>query len=70
VTPDSPAEQGGLRAGDVLVEIDGHMIGHVPDLMITLRSLSPGYEITATVVRDDDPTTLTITLGGQDRPDS
>jgi putative serine protease PepD len=70
VTPGSPAEQGGLRAGDVLVEIDGHMIGHVPDLMITLRSLSPGDEITATVVRDDDPTTLTVTLGGQDRPDS
>ena len=51
VTPDSPAEQGGLRVGDVLVEIDGRMIGHMPDLMITLRSLSPGDEIAATVVR-------------------
>jgi S1-C subfamily serine protease len=70
VTPDSPAEQGGLRVGDVLVEIDGHMIGHVPDLMIALRSLSPGDEIAATVVRDDNPTTLTVTLGGQDRADS
>jgi S1-C subfamily serine protease len=70
VTPDSPAEQGGLRVGDVLVEIDGHMIGRVPDLMITLRSLSPGDEITATVVRNDNPTTLTVTLGGQDRADS
>jgi len=70
VTPDSPAEQGGLRVGDVLVEIDGHMIGHMPDLMITLRSLSPGDEIAATVVRDDNPTTLTVTLGGQDRADS
>jgi serine protease Do len=70
VTPDSPAEQGGLRVGDVLVEINGHTIGHVPDLMITLWSLSPGDEVAATVVRDDNPTTLTVTLGGQDRADS
>ena len=70
VAPDSPAEQGGLRVGDVLVEIDGHLIGHVPDLMITLRSRSPGDEIAATVVRDDNPTTLTVTLGGQNRAES
>jgi S1-C subfamily serine protease len=70
VAPDSPAERGGLRVGDVLVEIDGRMIGHVPDLMITLRSLSPGDDIAATVVRDDNPTTLTVTLGGQDQADS
>lgn len=67
VAPDSPAEHGGLRVGDVLVEIDGRMIGHVPDLMITLRSRSPGDEIAATVVRDDNPTTVIVTLGGQSR---
>jgi putative serine protease PepD len=67
VAPDSPAEHGGLRVGDVLVEIDGRMIGHVSDLMITLRSRSPGDEIAATVVRDDNPTTVIVTLGGQSR---
>lgn len=70
VTPDSPADRGGLRVGDVLVEIDGHMIGRLPDLMITLRSRSPGDEIAAIVVRDGNPTTLTITLGGQSRTDT
>jgi S1-C subfamily serine protease len=67
---DSPADRGGLRVGDVLVEIDGRMIGHLPDLMITLRSRSPGDQIAATVVRDDNPTTLVVTLGGQDRNDA
>lgn len=67
VAPDSPAEHGGLRVGDVLVEIDGRMIGHVPDLMMTLRSRSPGDEIAATVVRDDNPTTVIVTLGGRSR---
>ena len=56
--------------GDVLVEIDGHMIGHVPDLMITLRSKSPGDQIAATVVRGDNPTTLTVTLGSQRSADT
>jgi S1-C subfamily serine protease len=67
VAPDSPADRGGLRVGDVLVEVDGRMIGHLPDLMITLRSRSPGDQIAATVVRDDNPTTLSVTLGSQSR---
>ena len=70
VEPDSPADRGGLRVGDVLVEIDGRMIGHVPDLMITLRSRSPGDQIVATVVRGDSPTALPVTLGGQRTTDS
>jgi S1-C subfamily serine protease len=66
VVPDSPADRSGLRVGDVLVEVDGRMIGHLPDLMIALRSRSPGDRVDATVVRDDKPTTLTVTLGKQD----
>jgi putative serine protease PepD len=70
VAPDSPADRGGLRVGDVLVEIDGRMIGLLPDLMIPLRSLSPGDHIAATVVREDDPTTLAVTLGRQGQTDA
>jgi S1-C subfamily serine protease len=70
VQDDSPADRGGLRVGDVLVEIDGHMIGHMPDLMITLRSKSPGDQITATVVRGDNPTTVILTLGSQRSADT
>jgi S1-C subfamily serine protease len=70
VEDDSPADRAGLRVGDVLVEIDGRMIGHLPDLMITLRSRSPGDQIAATVVRGDSPTTLTVTLGSQRRTET
>jgi putative serine protease PepD len=70
VVPDSPADRGGLRPGDVLVEIDGRMIGHLPDLMLILRSRSPGDRIDATVVRDDNPTTLAVTLGEQQGHDA
>jgi S1-C subfamily serine protease len=65
VAPDSPADRAGLRPGDLLVEVDGRTIGHLPDLMLILRSRSPGDHIDATVVRDDNPTTLPVTLGRQ-----
>jgi S1-C subfamily serine protease len=68
VVTDSPADHGDLRVGDVLVEMDGRTIGHLPDLMIGLRSRSPGDRIDATVVRDEAPTTLTVTLGEKPEP--
>ena len=46
------------------------MIRHLPDLMIALRSRSPGDQIAATVVRDDEPTMLTVTLGRQRRTEA
>jgi S1-C subfamily serine protease len=70
VVPDSPADQSGIQVGDLLVEVDGRMVGHVPDLMLRLRSLSPGDQIDATVVREDGPVTLTATLGRQHTPDA
>jgi S1-C subfamily serine protease len=70
VVPDSPADLGGLRPGDVLVEIDGRMIGHLPDLTLILGSRSPGDQIDATVVRHDNPMTLAVALGGQQGGDA
>jgi S1-C subfamily serine protease len=63
VVPDSPADESGLRKGDVLVDVDGRTIAQVPDLMLALRSRSPGDRIDATVVRDEERIRLDVTLG-------
>jgi len=63
VVPGSPADEGGLRKGDVLVDVDGRTITQVPDLMLVVRSRSPGDRIDATVVREDKRISLDVTLG-------
>jgi S1-C subfamily serine protease len=63
VVPDGPAARGGLEAGDVIVELGGRPIAHMPDLVLALRARSPGDRVDATVVRSGGTTTLEVTLG-------
>ena len=63
VVPDSPADRGGLTSGDVIVALDGEPIARMPDLLVVLRSRSPGDQIGVTVTRaDGSEATLELTL--------
>lgn len=63
IVPGSPAEQGGLRVGDVIVALDDQRIGRMPDLIVGLRSHAPGDRVDVTVRREDDTrVTLVLTL--------
>ena len=63
VVPDSPADQGGLTSGDVITALDGEAIARMPDLLVALRSRSPGERIDVSVTRaDGDEATLELTL--------
>jgi S1-C subfamily serine protease len=63
VVPESPAEQAGLRGGDVIVEIDGEETKTVEDLFARLRDFEPGDTVTLEIVRGDDFRTVEVTLG-------
>lgn len=70
VRPGSPAEAAGLRAGDVVVGVDGHRLANNPkqaaaQLAAILRAKKPTDTITLQVARDGQAETVNVTLGGR-----
>ena len=63
VVPGSPAEAAGLRAGDVIVEIDGEQLSAERDLSMMLLPYDPGDTITLRVLRDSSVREIPVTLG-------
>jgi putative serine protease PepD len=61
----SPAASAGLKAGDVIIELDGELVADATDLIVDVRSLAPGDTVTLTVERDGATRTVTVTLGAQ-----
>jgi serine protease Do len=58
-----PAEQAGIKNGDVILEIDDHPIRDSRDLLNTVARLQPGKESEVVVWRDGEEKTLGLTLG-------
>ena len=52
IVPGSPADQAGLRPGDLLVELAGRRIGSVPDLQRLLQQDVIGMHLTTVALRD------------------
>ncbi len=61
----SPAEQGGLRRGDLLVALSGTEIRDIHDFMYALQRAKPGEKATAVVIRDGQKVSLDVTFGGK-----
>lgn len=64
VTAESPAAQGGLRAGDIITAIDGRSLTNVLDLTRYLRTKEPGQTVTVSFLRGNaTPRTARVPLG-------
>jgi len=61
VRPGSGAEKGGLRRGDILVQLGDKNIESVQDLMFTLNSAKPHQTVKAVVLRDGKRVELKVT---------
>ncbi len=68
VRPGGPAEAAGMRRDDLLVELAGHEIRDVYDLVFVLRQAKPGQTTRAVVVRDGERLELPVTFGESTRP--
>ncbi len=62
VTEGQPAEKAGLRAGDILVRLDGEKLEDRSDLMRVLSAKRPGEEITVEVKRNGKAVKARVTL--------
>jgi len=63
----SPAENAGLRAGDVIVKVDGERISDAADLRSALRG-HRGKAFPITIVRDRREQNVTVTLPKPEEP--
>ncbi|MCO4784835.1 DegQ family serine endoprotease [Marinomonas atlantica] len=68
VMPDSPAEEAGLKAGDIIMAFNGKTIEHSSELPYLVGELKVGTDAKAQVFRDGKERTITIALAK--RPDT
>ena len=59
----SPAQNAGIRGGDVIVRFDGMRVDNIYDYTFGLRTRKPGQEVRITVKRDGKEVDLVATLG-------
>jgi putative serine protease PepD len=62
VIPGGPARAAGLRAGDVIVEIDGRAVDEPEDVSDAVSDRRPGDEVQVDVIRDGERQTITVEL--------
>lgn len=58
-----PAEEAGLEVGDVITEVEGQAVGSVEEINTIKNTYSIGDTISLTIYRDNDYTTVDVTLG-------
>jgi len=63
VTPGTPAEQAGLRQGDVITSVDGEAVPGSESLTAQVRERAPGDDVTLGVVRGGQLLDVQVVLG-------
>lgn len=61
----TPAQDAGLRAGDVIREVEGDRVTDGIALIVAIRTHQPGESIEFTVLRDGEERTIEVTLDGK-----
>jgi predicted metalloprotease with PDZ domain len=70
VYEDSPSERSGIRAGDVIVSVDGHEVATTRALRRKLREYEPGATVMVGLIRDGNRETVKTELAESAMPRS
>ncbi|MCW8132684.1 MAG: M28 family peptidase [Planctomycetota bacterium] len=66
VTPGAPADKGGLKSGDIIVELAGKKIENVYDYTYAIAALKIGEKVKVIVLRGDEKVTLEVVPGSRE----
>ena len=68
VIRNSPAEQAGIRTGDILIAMDGQAIDDWNTMLETVTNLPPGKVVTARLMRNGAEMNLSVKIGKRPKP--
>ncbi len=63
VNDGGPADDAGVRPGDVIVGYNGEHVTNTEDLQSRVVATAPGTEVEVDIIRDLEPMALTVTIG-------
>ena len=63
VVAGQPADQGGMKANDVVLAVDGSQVESPRDLQRIISSTPVGKTVKLTLIREGKPTEITVTVG-------
>jgi serine protease Do/serine protease DegQ len=63
VSPNSPAEKAGLKAGDIIIAVDGEPTRSTGQLRSQIGMRSVGDKVKLTIIRDGKQKTIKVTVG-------
>ncbi|MFF0205733.1 trypsin-like peptidase domain-containing protein [Streptomyces sp. NPDC005017] len=66
VTVGGPGARAGIKAGDVITEVDGQRVHSGEELIVKTRAHRPGDRLELTVERDGEERTVSLVLGSSD----
>ena len=70
ISSDGPASKAGLRSGDIILKFDGKSIPSSADLPHVVGLIAPGSTVEVELMRDREPQTINVEVGGLESDDS
>jgi serine protease Do len=67
IQPGGPADKAGLKAGDIITQIDGRTVKDGDDLVNEIASRRPGSTVRLGYIRDGKQGDTTVTIGDRDK---
>lgn len=63
VSEDTPAEEHGLKAGDVIIRMNGERVKNQANFRVMIASLMPDEQVEFDLIRDGKEKTISVTIG-------